>query len=341
MEAVEKPTAELPTMVVDFTPDRTTGFEVCQVKNLSKSYGANELFRSFNTTIYQGQCIGILGPNGSGKTTLLKALAGRLEPDTGSTTWGTGVKLGYFSQRLDDFEEQRTVLAEFRAHCELNIPEARQFLAGFLFRGDDVFEEVQNLSGGERNRLQLAKLSVSGANVLLLDEPTNHLDIPSRQALEAALSEFSGTILFITHDRYLLNQLASHIWDLDSSRIEVFHGNYDELKRQRAREARLSSANEKTENREQSAQADGSSEQESEHSRLSTYKLNLLLEQTEERIDELEEEKQEYQEQLANPQTYKQADVGELVNAFDEVKAELERLYDNWVHYKQELDERR
>jgi len=342
MELVEEPPSELPTMVLDFTPARRTGFEVCRLRNLSKGFGSHSLFSGFDADVYQGQRIGILGPNGSGKSTLLKILVGELEPDTGRVTWGSGVRKGYFSQELDDFVETRTVIEEFRSYCDLNIPEARHFLAGFLFRGDDVFKEISYLSGGERNRLQLAKLVVQGPNVLLLDEPTNHLDIPSREALEEALREFAGTVFFVTHDRFLLNRVATHIWELEDGTVRTHKGNYDSVKKRRVEEARRradrsadsSTRDQPTGNRQTKNTV------ERQPDRLSLYRLMRLIEVLEQEIRDTEAECSQYEELLSQPETYQRPDVAELVESFRQSREKLEELYEDWVHFRVELDER-
>ncbi len=218
----------------------------------------------------------------------------------------------------------------------MNIPEARDFLATFLFRGDDVFKQVAVLSGGERNRLQLAKLVVTGPNVLLLDEPTNHLDIPSRESLENALRDFSGTVFFVTHDRFLLNRVATHIWEFGEGGITTHEGNYEDLRRRRA-EKKVGARNLD----QQGSQRAFTDEASPAKPRLSEFRLTRLIEETETRIAELEAKKQEYEVLLATPATYQEREAGDVVAAFRQVSKELEDLYDTWVGYRGELEERR
>lgn len=169
-----------------------------------------------------------MGANGSGKSTLLKILAGRLDY-SGTIEWGANIDLGYFDQHLE-LEHNQTVLDELYLTYDLDYGQLRNILARFLFTGDQVFQSVQVLSGGERNRLLLAKLFLAAPNVMLLDEPTNHLDIYAREALESALSEYTGTMLFVTHDRYLVDLLATRLWILENGKITEFAGNYSQYR---------------------------------------------------------------------------------------------------------------
>ena len=165
----------------------------------------------------RGECLGIIGPNGSGKTTFLRTILNKLAPLGGEVRWGTKVQIGYYAQQLDDLDDRNEIIMELRrvAPSTATAGELRSFLAKFLFTGDDVYKHVRDLSGGEKGRLALAKLIYSRVNVLVLDEPTNHLDIPSREALEEALSAYEGTIVTISHDRYFLDRVATQILALD------------------------------------------------------------------------------------------------------------------------------
>ena len=177
------------------------------------------------------ECLGIIGPNGSGKTTFLKTILKQIPPLSGEIRWGTKVEVGYYAQQLDDLDDRNEIIMELRrvASPGATAGELRSFLAKFLFRGDDVYKHVRDLSGGEKGRLALAKLIYSRVNVLVLDEPTNHLDIPSREALEEALDAYQGTILTISHDRYFLDSVATQILALDGEGLaEHYDGDYTE-----------------------------------------------------------------------------------------------------------------
>ena len=188
-----------------------------------------QLFSIHDLELRRGECAALIGPNGSGKTTFLKVLLGQLDPLKGKLNLGAGLKVGYFAQAHDSLNPDNTVLDELLRVKAMDPGAARTHLARYLFRGEDVFKLVSLLSGGERARLALAILSLADANLLLLDEPTNHLDIPAREALEEVLKEFSGTILLVSHDRYLIDQLATQIWELRESKLHIFRGTYREF----------------------------------------------------------------------------------------------------------------
>ncbi len=176
--------------------------------------------------IERGDRVALIGPNGSGKTTLLRTVAGELAPCTGRVDHGEGVRIAFFRQGAEDLDPEDDVLSSFLDMRNRPIAEARGILARFLFRGEEVFKRVGDLSGGERSRLALARIFASGANFLLLDEPTNHLDLPSREALESVLPEFPGAILFVSHDRRFIDSIATHIWSVEDGRLAAFVGNW-------------------------------------------------------------------------------------------------------------------
>ena len=192
--------------------------------------------------IRRGERVGLLGANGSGKTTLLRTLIGELPALEGRVVLGHNVQIGYYAQTHDGLNARSTVLDEIRRVSHLSEEGARAFLGRFLFTGDDVFKAVSALSGGERSRVALAKLTLQGANFLILDEPTNHLDLPARQALEKLLGTYSGTLLFVSHDRYFVDSLATRVWDLEAGAILDFSGNYTRYRVERERRAALARA---------------------------------------------------------------------------------------------------
>jgi ATP-binding cassette subfamily F protein 3 len=183
----------------------------------------------------RGERIGLIGPNGAGKTTLLRTLVGQIPPLEGRATLGHNVQIGYYAQTHEHLNPNRTVLDEVRAASHLSEEGARTYLGRFLFFGDDVFKSIGALSGGERSRVALAKLTLQGANFLVLDEPTNHLDLPSRQALESILGEYDGTMIFVSHDRYFVDALATTLWVLEKGAITVYPGNYTTYRARRAK----------------------------------------------------------------------------------------------------------
>jgi ATP-binding cassette subfamily F protein 3 len=201
------------------------------VNDLEIGYPGKPLAGKIAFILRRGECLGIIGPNGSGKTTFLRTILNKLEPLGGEVRWGTKVQIGYYAQQLDDLDDRNEIIMELRRVAPPNATagELRSFLAKFLFTGDDVYKHVRDLSGGEKGRLALAKLIYSRVNVLVLDEPTNHLDIPSREALEEALSAYEGTIITISHDRYFLDRVATQILALDGlGGAEHYDGDYTE-----------------------------------------------------------------------------------------------------------------
>ena len=207
------------------------GNHVLTVNQLSIGYPDKELANDISFLLRRGECLGIIGPNGSGKTTFLKTILNKIEPLGGEIRWGSKVQIGYYAQQLDDLDDRNEIIMELRrvAPAAATSGELRSFLAKFLFFGDDVYKHVRDLSGGEKGRLALAKLIYSRVNVLVLDEPTNHLDIPSREALEEALSAYEGTIVTISHDRYFLDRVATQILALDGAGgAEHYDGDYTE-----------------------------------------------------------------------------------------------------------------
>ncbi len=204
-----------------------SGDKVLMTHDLVVGYEADEpLLRVPDLTLFRGEVAAIIGPNGVGKSTFLKTLLGTLNPLAGESKLGAQVKIGYFAQAHESLHDERTVMDEIFSVRDMPISQARDYLANFLFTGDDVFRTVGTLSGGERGRVALAKLALGGANLLLLDEPTNHLDIPAQEVLQDMLAQFEGTILLVSHDRYLINALATQIWAASTGKLDVFEGDY-------------------------------------------------------------------------------------------------------------------
>lgn len=222
----EKPQQRSPVKI-KLAAGSASGYQVLVAENLTFGYGREPLFANLDFELCQGDRVALIGANGSGKTTLLKVILGQLTPQTGKIYFGARVKPAYFAQEGENLRDGNTVLAELLAGADLTLEEARRHLARFLFRDDDLEKRVGSLSGGERSRLALAKLVLEKGNLLFLDEPTNHLDMETRQVLEDALAGFEGTIFMVSHDRYLINQVANQVWELDQGRITRYLGDYD------------------------------------------------------------------------------------------------------------------
>jgi ATP-binding cassette subfamily F protein 3 len=206
-----------------------SGNMVLRLENAAIGYPRHKLFSAAEAELRRGDCAALIGPNGSGKTTFLKVLLGQLKPLKGEVRLGSSLKIGYFAQAHDTLQGDHTVLDELLRHRSLQPGEARSYLAPYLFTGEDVFKPISALSGGERARLALAILALEGSNLLLLDEPTNHLDMPAREALQEVLEAYSGTIILVSHDRYLIDRLANQIWEIRDDSLFVFQGPYREF----------------------------------------------------------------------------------------------------------------
>ena len=228
IERIEKPTEIKADMNISLSPSTVSGNDVLCVKGLSKAFGKNLLFSDLDFEIKRGERVAIIGNNGTGKTTILKLLNGLLPPDSGEIRLGAKVHIGYYDQEHQVLHMEKTLFEEIQdTYPGLDNTAVRNVLAAFLFTGDDVFKQIKELSGGERGRVSLAKLMLSESNFLILDEPTNHLDITSKEILENALLNYTGTVLYVSHDRYFINRTATRILDLTCGKLLNYIGNYD------------------------------------------------------------------------------------------------------------------
>lgn len=241
MERVERP-QDFPELHFEFTPVTDSGALVLSTHKLAVGYGGGTrreehkssepkiLLRVADLELLRGDRVGLIGPNGAGKTTFIRTLIGELSPIAGQIHPGHNVRTGYYSQTHSGLNGDRTILDEIRRVCTLSEEGARSFLGRFLFSGDDVFKQIKTLSGGERSRVALAKLTLQGSNFMVLDEPTNHLDLQSRQFLEEVLSEYEGTLLFVSHDRYFIDRLATKVLAIEDSVLIPYLGNYTDYR---------------------------------------------------------------------------------------------------------------
>ncbi len=229
IRALRPPGARPPRLNIRLETTERSSRVVLRVKDAIIGYPGRPLFGIHRLKLERGGRAALLGPNGSGKSTFLRTVLGDIAPLDGEVARGDGVQIGYFAQAHDQLVPERRVIDEIWARSRLNETEARGYLAHYLFRGDDVFKRVRELSGGERGRLALALLALEGANFLLLDEPTNHLDIPSQEVLQEVLEAFNGTILLVSHDRYLVDRLAQHIWSIEEGELLAFTATYQEF----------------------------------------------------------------------------------------------------------------
>ena len=238
VRALRAPRRTLPHLHLNLRPAARSGELVLRTKDLCIGYPGRLLFSAPDIVLRRGDCAALIGPNGAGKTTFLRTVLGQLEPLDGQVTLGASLKIGYFAQAHEGLNPENTLVQEIDAIMPHWLPgQIREYLGKYLFSGDDAFKKVSVLSGGERGRLALAKLALQDTNLLLLDEPTNHLDIPSQEVLEAVLDDYSGTILLVTHDRYLIDALGTQIWEVDpqETRLDFFEGTYSQRREERER----------------------------------------------------------------------------------------------------------
>lgn len=333
MEVLEKPSEVRADMRIRLKPRVTSGNDVLRVSNLSKSFPGQPLFSDLNFEIRRGERVAIIGNNGTGKTTILKILNGVVAPDGGQIELGTKVQIGYYDQEHQVLHMDKTIFQEISdTYPYLTNTEIRNVLAAFLFTEDDVFQPIHTLSGGERGRISLAKLMLSNANFLILDEPTNHLDIVSKEILEQALRDYTGTVLYVSHDRYFINQTATRILELTNQQLVNYIGNYDyylEKKEELTSIYAPSAAADNVEKPAQSAVKLDWKTQKEEQARQ--RKRENDLKKTEARIEELETRDAEIDEEMSLPEVA--TDVAKCValsNEKAEIAAELEQLYEKW-----------
>ena len=326
------PDPPLSQMRIKFTPVCETGNDVLNVSGLSKSFGSKRLFANADMQIFKNERVFVLGTNGCGKTTLLRILTRQQSADDGSFLFGANVRIGYFDQSLESLNGGKTVIDEiWDEHRTFTETTVRKYLALFLFRGDDVFKNVDTLSGGEKAKLCLLKLMLSGANVLLLDEPTNHLDIPSREVLEAALEDFDGTIICVSHDRYFINKLSTKIYRMSTDGFTKFDGDYNDYAQYALAQAKEKP--QKTEVKVNSYKL--RKERESEINRL-----RGKIKRTEAEIDRLDGELSELNGQLSTPEVSADyAKVIEMTQKIDELTENQLVLMDEWETMNARLNE--
>ncbi|MDQ0658053.1 ABC-F family ATP-binding cassette domain-containing protein [Paenibacillus sp. W2I17] len=345
MERLDKPMGDLKKAHFSFETAVMSGKEVLRVDQLSVAYDeASPLFRNVSFDLRRGETVALIGPNGIGKSTMLKCLTGSLRPVTGEIQWGTKVQIGYYDQEQTGLNPSNTVLEElWSAYPGMEEARIRTVLGNFLFSGDDVLKKISSLSGGEKARVSLSKLMLKEANMLILDEPTNHLDLFAKEVLEAALMDYEGTLLFISHDRYFLNKMAERIVELHPGGTEQYLGNYDDYveKKQElediareAAEARQASAKNSsksdlnTATTEKSGAASFEAEKQAKREERNRQRKQEALEQ---QIAELETKITELEAQMALPEIYQDyMKLQELQQQSEKHKAELTKAYEDW-----------
>ena len=338
IEVLEKPVEEQTDMHITLEPNITSGKDVLSVEGLSKAFPGNELFSGIDFEIKRGERVALIGDNGTGKTTMLKIITNHLNADSGTVRLGTNVHIGYYDQEQQLLSEGKTLFEEIQdAYPNLNNTKVRSVLAAFLFTGEEtVTKRVADLSGGERGRLSLAKLMLSEANFLILDEPTNHLDMVSKEILEQALNQYTGTVFFVSHDRYFINQTATRILDLTGKTIVNYIGNYDYYLEKQAELTRVY-VTDRQSGQPQPVVSGGSDDsgkmdwQEQKKQQAAIRKKQNELKKTEEQIAELEAERERLETEAGDPAVAtNSAHLMELHTQMTSIDAQLEALYENW-----------
>ncbi len=344
IEILDKPAEVRADMHLSLKPKLESGNDVLHVENLSKAYGSLTLFENLGFDIKKGEHVAIIGDNGTGKTTILKMLNGLVAPDAGEICLGTNVQIGYYDQEQHVLHDEKTLFEEISDdYPTLTNTEIRNTLAAFLFTGDDVFKTIRTLSGGERGRVSLAKLMLSEANFLILDEPTNHLDILSKEILEDAVNSYTGTVLYVSHDRYFINKTASRILDLNCRVLTGYLGNYDYYLEKKEEQLALIAARQKDSSApcRTSAGTDPSVSSPASDSKqdwmakkeqqAAMRKRENDIKKCEERIETLESRNTQIDELMASPDVCTDvARLQELNKEKEDNTAELSALYERW-----------
>jgi len=340
LERIDRPLGELKKASFSFEIERMSGKEVLHVNNVAVQFpgSSSPLFRNLSFNLQRGEMVALVGPNGIGKSTLLKVITGQLQAITGNVDFGSHVKLGYYDQEHNILNSSNTVLEEvWSAYPHMEEVRIRTVLGNFLFSGEDVLKRISALSGGEKARVSLSKLMLAQANLLILDEPTNHLDLFSREVLEAALIDYEGTVLFISHDRYFLNKMAERIVELTPAGANYFLGNYDdmlekklEIEEAKQEAARRAAATKQAQAQETTSSSVQSYEVEKQQKRAERTKQRKL-EALEAEIAKLEASIAEWEEKLTDPAIFNDyMRIQEIQNEISALKQALESQYEQW-----------
>lgn len=342
MEVMEKPVDAENHMQLSLQPDTVSGNDVLELIGLSKSYDGIPLFTNVDFLLQRGEHVAILGDNGTGKTTLLKIINEIVPADAGIFRLGANVTIGYYDQEQQVLDDEKTLFEEMSdTYPNLNNTKIRNVLAAFMFLGDDCYKRIRDLSGGERGRISLAKLMLSGANFLILDEPTNHLDMESKEILENAINAYEGTVLYVSHDRYFVNQTADKILELTNQQFSVYLGNYDYFVEKKAQSQETQNIVSQTTTSSEAEQV----ESEGKIDWKQQKKLQSEKRKVENRIAEIEEQISECEDTLAKiDEEFAKDDVAtnsaklnELSEKQSKVQAELDTLYAAWEQWSEVL----
>ena len=331
MDVIEKPTELQDNMTISLEPDVVSGNDVLTVTGLTKSF-TTTLFSNLDFEIKRGEHVALIGDNGTGKTTILKIINGLVDADAGVIKLGTNVHIGYYDQEHHNLSDENTLFEEIsNAYPDMNNTKIRNTLAAFMFTGDDVFKRVSDLSGGEKGRLSLAKLMLSEANLIILDEPTNHLDMTSKEILENAINNYTGTVLYVSHDRYFINQTAQRILELTNTKLINYLGNYDYYEEKRE-QLTATFAPEVVAQKEKKAVSDNKQdylERKAEAARI--RKLKNDISKVEEKIKKYEDRLNELDDLVADPEiATNSAKLNEISKEQNDISEKLDELMEEW-----------
>ncbi len=332
IERLEKPVEENTDIHLNLEPRTVSGNDVLSVEHLAKSYPGQSLFTDLFFELKRGERVALIGDNGTGKTTILKIINEMVEADQGTVKLGTNVHIGYYDQEHQVLHPEKTLVEEISdAYPDLTNTEIRNVLAAFLFTGDEVFKRISELSGGERGRVSLAKLMLSEANFLILDEPTNHLDITSKEILEQALNHYTGTVLFVSHDRYFINKTATRILDLTGETLVNYIGNYDYYLEKCRELTRIYAPEKEAQQKAEPVSSSKADWKQMKEEQARQRKLENDRKRTEEQIEETEQRIQELEEAFSDSEiATNSARLQELHQEYQEKQKELEHLYEQW-----------
>lgn len=329
-ENLVAPESELENIKFKFQPNTESGNDVLMCEGVSKTFGEKKIFENVNMHIRKGEKVFIVGSNGCGKTTLFRIIMGTVPADRGEIDFGAKVETEYFDQMQENLNMEKTAMDEiWDEYPKMTQTQVRTSLGAFLFKGDEVFKPINQMSGGERARVSLLKLMLGGGNFLLLDEPTNHLDTTSREALEESLKSYEGTMLIISHDRYFINKLADRILELKPEGMTEYLGNYDYYMEKRLEKSGQDRGKTQTETKKSAGAIDYKMKKEMQ---AQERKRRSMLKKTEQEIEETELEMEKVNEQLADPQvTSDYQKLIELSGKLEELKTKQEQLYEQWA----------
>ena len=338
MELIDNPKKDDKAANIEFNIKEQSGRDVLMIENLKVGYDGKQVGNAYNFSVYKGDRIAIVGRNGIGKSTLIKTIAKKQNAIGGSVHYGSKVSLGYYDQKQAEFESSKTILNELWDEYPLmKEAEVRTVLGRFLFRGDSVLKIVRDLSGGEKARLQLAKLMLEKNNLLVLDEPTNHLDITSKQVLEDALENYEGTIVFVSHDRYFINKIANKVLDITGDDYSIYLGNYDYYLEKSEQELIAKKLKEEKTDEVQEKVANDYVLGKEEKKRI--RKLERTREELLEKIESLEEKVTLVNNELTKEEVYTDAiKVQEYNEELRSLNQEIEDLNNNWLEIEEELE---